>query len=168
MQAHDPVHACSEPFVVRSDQRGATLAPDKRKKLLEHAVGSGFVEIARRFVCKDEIRAVGQSARHGNALLLAARKLAGPVIEPVSKAERSQQLFGPRLCILPVNAGNELGKDDILARIEIGQQMVELVDEPEVIAPQAGACIRIALFRRMARTHDLTAEATFEKAYSLQ
>ena len=128
MQAHDPVHACSEPFVVRGDQRGAALAPDKRKELLEHAVGSGLVEVARRFVCKDEIRAVGQSARHGNALLLAARKLAGSMIEPVSKAERSQQLFSPRLCILPVDPGNELGKDDILARIEIRQEMVKLVN----------------------------------------
>ena len=71
MQAYDPVHTSSEPFVVRGDQRGAALAPDKRKKLLEYAVGSGLVEIARRFVRKYEIRAIGQTARHGNALLLA-------------------------------------------------------------------------------------------------
>ena len=113
----------------------------QREEFGEHAVGGRLVEIAGRLVGEHQQRAVGERAGDRDALLLAARQLARPVVRrwarpswPSRSAARSS-----RLGLL--GAVDELRQHDILDRVEIGQQMVELVDEAERVAAQRGAAV---------------------------
>ena len=62
----------------------------------------------------------------------------------------------------------ELREHHILARIEVREEMVELVHEAEMIAAQARACIGVGFLCRIPGNHDLTAEAAFQQADRLQ
>ena len=61
------------------------MIADQLDELVEHAVRRRFVEIAGRFVGEHQQRPVRQRARHRDALLLAARKLARLVVQTGSK-----------------------------------------------------------------------------------
>jgi hypothetical protein len=76
---------------------------------------------------------------HGDALLLAARKLARAVVEPLGEPERGKQLPGPLRRLTAQLAGNQLGQDHVFLGGKVGQQVVELVDETKVVAAQRGA-----------------------------
>ena len=57
-----------------------------------HHVGGSLVQVAGGFVAKQQQRLADQGARQCDALLLAARKLGGPVVQPVAKPDLLQQL----------------------------------------------------------------------------
>ena len=67
---------------------------------LEQAVdddaAGGAVEVAGRLVGQDDAHAGGEGAGDGDALLLAAGKLARIVPQPMAEADGPQLLFGPR------------------------------------------------------------------------
>src|SRR5689334_5072309 len=42
VQTHNSVHLCSEPFIMRRDQRGAAFLADKVEELPKHDVGGRF------------------------------------------------------------------------------------------------------------------------------
>ena len=90
------------------------------------------------------------------------------MIEPMPEPQRDKQLFGARFCLAMRATGDKLGQDDILARIEIGEQVMELIDEAEMIAAQHGARARVRFFRRMTPNNDLAAEAPLEQADRLE
>ena len=54
------------------------------------------VELAGRLVGQDEDRVLDQGPGDRHPLLLAARQLVGPVVEPVAQADLRQQLGRPR------------------------------------------------------------------------
>ncbi len=57
-------------------QRRASVAHQIQQQV-EHAIAGGLVQIAGRFIRKDQRGAVGQRAGDGDALLLAARQILG-------------------------------------------------------------------------------------------
>ena len=63
------------------------------------------VEGAGRLVGQDDLPAVHQRAGDRHALLLAARKLARPVLEAVAQAERAEQLGRARAALGARQAG---------------------------------------------------------------
>src|SRR4051794_15653314 len=63
---------------------------------------------------------------------------------------------------------DELRKHDILDRIELGEQVVELVDEPEQVAAQARAAVVVELGGFLTLEPDRAFEAAFEKADRLE
>ena len=67
---------------------------DQAEEFGEDDVGGGLVEIAGGLVGEDQSGPVGERAGDGDALLLAARKLARPVGQPLGEAERAEQGFG--------------------------------------------------------------------------
>src|SRR5512146_383860 len=57
---------------------------------LEHLGRRDRVEVARRLVADDQLRIGRERTRDGNALLLAARKLRGQVVELVAEPHQTQ------------------------------------------------------------------------------
>src|SRR5690606_16675925 len=75
----------------------------------EELGGRVGVEIPRRFVGEDDLGTSGQSPGGGHALLLAARQLAGPVVETVTQAEDLDHLVAPLpVQVRPGDAGGEV------------------------------------------------------------
>ena len=55
------------------------------------------------------------------------------MVQARAKAELTEQLFGACAGSMRIGAMNDVRQHDVLARVEVGQQMVELVDEAECI-----------------------------------
>src|SRR4029453_18341349 len=72
-------------------------------------------------------------------LLLAARQLARPMRKAVVEAECTEQLTRPLRRISTGHAAYQLRQHHVLLGGEVGQQVVELVDEAEVVPTQGGA-----------------------------
>ena len=103
---------------------------------LEHVCAALSVEGAGRLVGENDIGAVHQSAGDGNALLLAARKLARPVRRAFAHAEAGEQ---PPRALEPFalcGAGIDGGKFDIFRRGHGREKIVALEHEAERVAPQ--------------------------------
>ena len=145
MQPDDAVHLGGEALVVGGDQRGAAFAAHQVQELGEDGVGGVLVEIAGRLVGEHQRRLVGERAGDRDALLLAARQLGRAMLEPLAKAERAEQLLGALTGRLRLGAADELREDDIFGRVELGQQVVELVDEAEQVAAKPRAALVVEL-----------------------
>ena len=128
---------------MRRDQGRAAFAANERQEFSQHLVRRLFIQIAGWLISQHQIRLVRKTSGYGHALLLPARKLAGAMVEPMAQPKRSQQLFRARFCFGARGARNQLRQDHIFARIEIGEQMVELIDEPQMLAAKHGARARI-------------------------
>ena len=57
------------------------------------------------------------------------------------KAKPAQQLAGADACFFSSHAGDDLRHDDIFQGRELGQQVMKLVDETDVVPPQVGSPI---------------------------
>jgi hypothetical protein len=71
------------------------------------------------------------SAREGDALLLAAGQLAGAMEHAVLEADLFEERGGARLHLLARQALDEPRHEDVLERVELGEQVVELEDEAD-------------------------------------
>ncbi len=105
----------------------------------EDVVGGVDVEIAGRLVGEQDARRIGDRARDGDALLLAARKLRRPVRQPVLEPQIAQQLGAALARFAARQAADHLRQDDVLQRGEFRQQMMELIDEADLGAPDPRA-----------------------------
>ena len=115
------------------DDRLAELV-DGAAQEVEH-LGRGLrVEVARRLVGEDDRRPGGQRAGHGDALLLAAGELGGPVVEAVAEADGVDEAVDPR--VVGLAAGDRQRQEDVLPRVEDGQQVEGLEDEADLVAAQ--------------------------------
>ena len=86
------------------------------------------------------LRAVGHRPGDGHALLLAAGELRRPVLDALAQPERfsrrlARALGFARGCRPAIICGSI----DILQRRELRQQMMELIDEADLVAADAGA-----------------------------
>jgi len=70
--------------------------------------------------------------------------------------------------ILGGRAVDKLGQHDILGRVEIGEEMMELIDEAESIAAQAGAAVIVEPRGFLADDADRAFEAAFQKPHRLE
>ncbi len=89
---HAPVHLRGNVEIVGGDNggeaRGAHQLPERGKD----PVGGAGVEIAGRLVGEKDARRIGDRARNGDALLLAAGQLRRPVRQALLEPEIGQQL----------------------------------------------------------------------------
>ena len=86
----------------------------------------------------------------------------------MAEAERGKQRNAPFLRGGGHRAVDELGQHDVLERVEIGQQVVELVHEAQRFAPQPRAALVVEAGRFLARDPDRALEAAFEQAHRLE
>ena len=102
-----------------------------------HDVLAAFgVERAGGFVGKDDAAAVHERPGDGNALLLAAGKLVGLVLQLVRQAQIREQGLGPVKARLFVHPGVYGGKGHVFRGGQRGEQVVALEDEPDALPAQ--------------------------------
>src|SRR4051812_5780864 len=107
------------------------------QELGKNGVGSLLIQIAGRLVSQHQRRLVGERASDCDSLLLTARQFRWPMLEPLSQAQHPQQFPGPLCRGFGTCTPYELGKHDIFDCVELWQQMMELVNEPQQLTPQA-------------------------------
>ena len=101
-------------------------------------VGAAAVEVAGRLVGEHAVGRAGERARDRDALALAARELRRPVLQPRAEADLAEHVGGARARLGGGEAADAQRHRDVVERGELGQQMVELVDEAEMaVAPLA-------------------------------
>ena len=153
---------------MRGHQRRRARRADQIEKGRQHQLRRGFIQIAGRFIGQHQRRAVGQRARHRHPQLLPARQLRRLVGEPRAEAKRCEQFIGARGGAGFGHASHHLGQHHILARGEIGQQVVELVNEAHPLPADAGAAKIIKGTNGFAANPDTTGEPAFQQANGLQ
>jgi len=168
VQPDDSIHLSGEPLVVRCNEGSTAFAPNQGQELGENGVRGVLVEIAGRLVGKHQRRLVRERPGDRNALLLTAGKLGWTVIQPFGQPECAQQLLGPFARWLGLGAPDELGEDDILYRVELGQQVMKLVDETEEVPAQARSSVVAELGCLLALELDRTFETALEQSDGLQ
>ena len=118
------------------------------------------VEVAGGLVGEDDRRAAGQGAGHGDALLLAAGELAGPVVEAVGEADGVDDLVEP--CRVGLAAGQVHGQRDVLDRGQRRHQVERLEDEADAVAAQLGELASLSVARSTSPMNDLAAGEVVE------
>src|ERR1700722_13650636 len=113
-QEDDPVRVGGSPRVVRDHDDGLAKFRHRLTEKAEQVRGGIGVQVAGGLIGEDEVRPVDQRAGTRNALLLAAGKLTGTVLEPVADTELFYQVIEPRLVDLGAGQGGRQG--DVLGR----------------------------------------------------
>ena len=98
---------------------------------VEHLVGGVRVEVAGRLVGEHAGGLGHEGAREGAALALAARELARLVLEARAEADLLQDLRRAAARLVAVHPADEERHRHVLHRGELGQEVMELVDEAE-------------------------------------
>jgi acyl-CoA thioesterase-1 len=78
--------ACGQVKVVRHQYGGEAMACVQALDQVEDTTGGGLVQIAGGFVGQEQPRVVDQRTGQGDALLLAAGELAGPMVAAIVQA----------------------------------------------------------------------------------
>src|SRR3569833_2974261 len=111
---------------------------------------------------------VGCGTSDGDALLLAARQLGRTMRGTVADAEQVAQLLAALVGVTLRLAGDQLRHRDVLARRELGQQVVEMVDVPaRGAAEQRAAALREGEGRRPGDL-ELAGRRPFEQAGEIE
>src|SRR5215216_4720720 len=96
---------------------------------LQHLVARARVEVAGGLVGQQHGRLGDQGPGNGHALLLAARELGGPVLEPVPEPDRLQGLGGQAAALPPAQPPVDQRQADVGHRRGPGQQLEALEHE---------------------------------------
>src|SRR5437868_14089170 len=90
------------------------------------------------------------------------------MVEAVREPERAEQLP----CTLPrcpgLGAAHQLRQHDVLDRIELRKQMVELIDEAEQLAPQPRAALVVEARRLFSAEPDRPFKPALDQTHRLQ
>ncbi len=101
-----------------------------------HLPAAGMIQRAGRLVGQHDGAAVHQRTRNGNALLLAAGQLAGPVRGALPQSQRFQQNARTGGARIGIHAGIDRRQRHILRGAQVLHQVVALEDEAEMLAAQ--------------------------------
>ena len=89
----------------------------------------------KRLVVAESRLPVGSSAKRSFGSLTSARQLGRQPALPAREVDGGEQLTGPGLALSPSRAGTEHGELDVGEGRQLRQQIVELEDEPDLLAP---------------------------------
>ena len=90
------------------------------------------------------------------------------MVKPVAEAQRREQRIRAFLRSIGSGAMDELWEHDVFERIEVGQQVVELVNEAQRLAAQARAALVVQAGGLLARDADRALEAALQEADGLE
>ena len=110
-ETHDPPAMFRDVFLVRHQNHRLALVVQRLKQRHDLLARPG-VQVAGRLVGHQERRVVDEGAGDGDALLLAAGELIGPVGQPVRQADPDQSLPGALLPAPPARI--QQGQLDVL------------------------------------------------------
>ena len=125
--------------IVRHQHQGRTAGAIPLQQQIEHMGAVLGVEIARRFVGKNDGRLENEGASQGNALLLAARKLDGIVMHAIAEAYTAQQIGGCGAAV--PRAVQLMRQQNVFERGESRYQLKGLEDEAQLSAAHLGQLV---------------------------
>src|SRR5471030_3101647 len=97
------------------------------------------VEVAGRLVREQDERLAGDGARHGDALLLTARELAGQMLRAMRHPDALERRFDALLALGGLHAAIGERQLDVLEHRQVADQVEALEDEPDLAVAHAGA-----------------------------
>ena len=147
------------------DDRARVEILDEREDL---ATGLG-IEIAGRLVGQQDRRIDRQRSRDRHALALTARQLLGQMREAGGRAARASSSSVARSWTFDARPAAEMQRQpDILQTRQRRQQVEELKDEPDLVAPHARQRIVGQTGERFAVDPDLAGRRTVEAANEVE
>ena len=106
------------------------IATRSLREQIDDILAIGAVEIARWFVGENELGPHDQRAADGDALLLAAGKLARQMMPPRRKPEHLEDLINLRLLRLAII--EQQREDDVLLHVQFRHQLIRLEHKADV------------------------------------
>ena len=119
-------------------QTGAQFAVELEHQL-EHLRRVLAVQISRRLIRQHQLGPRYQRAGNGGPLAFAAGELRGTMIQAFGQSDARQQSLRLVLGRPRIHAAHQQRHRHVLERRELGQQMMELVDEAHRMVAQAPA-----------------------------
>jgi len=156
------IAAPGKPHVMGYQQKRGAMLPRKIEQQVHDLPAGGAVEVAGRFVGKQQLGLRREGARNGHALLLAAGQLRGIMQGAGGKPDLAQRLLGAREGV--GTAGKLQRQGDVLQRRHGGDEMETLEDDADALAPQAGQTILVEAGEIGAGNVDLAGGGALEPA----
>ena len=123
--------------VVGDQQQGVALAVQLLEEL-QHLGACLRVQGARGLIRQQQGRGVGQGPGHGDPLLLTPGERRGQLVRLVGDAHLLEQGQGPLAALFPSHAGVEHGQLHVPDDARLGQQVVALEHEADLLIADAG------------------------------
>ncbi len=142
--------------------------PIQLQHQLEHAFRVAAVEVAGRFVREHELRLRHQRTGNGCALTLATGELMRTVRQTLAQPHALQDLACAILRFARVHPTHEQRHGDVFQRRELGQQVMELVDEADRVVAQLAPFLLAEQMNVLAVDEDLATRRLVEPAEDLQ
>src|SRR5215472_13894747 len=123
--------------VMRDQQQGLSVVTADAQKYLQDLARRSCVEAGAGFIGQHQWRAVGERARNGNPLLLAAGELRGLVPQTLREAQSSEEIGGAPALQAPRHvAGEHHRQHHVLDRTESGKQIEGLEHIPDILGAE--------------------------------
>src|SRR5687768_9811925 len=90
------------------------------------------------------------------------------MVQPLRQAKLAEKVLRALASVGGLRAMNDLRQQHILQRVEVREQMVELIDEPERIAAERGAAVIVQRRRFPTRDPDRAFKPSLEQPDRLQ
>ena len=129
-------------LVVGDDDKRRALVARQVHHQFEHPVGRAAVQVAGGLVGQHAGGLGHQCAGNRDPLALAAREFRRPMLQPVLQADTGQRRRGRSRAVGRRHAPDPERHRHVVERAEFRQQMVELVDKPEVPVAHVALCAR--------------------------
>lgn len=138
-EADDGLGAFGKFKVMGHQHQGSSGGLVQLEKHGDDAFAGLAIQVAGGLVGKEDFRAVDESTREGDTLLLATGELCGIMVEAVAQAHASEEFHSE---VLHLPSTSELfGDHHVLQSGERGDKLEILEDEADVITAHAGAFI---------------------------
>ena len=119
------------------DDGGFLLAGEPGDEFDDGGAGGG-VEVARRFIGKENGGLMNEGAGEGGALKLAAGELVGSMMGPVGESDGGQQFLGTLAGLSVDSAGKEEGEKNVFLDGEGGKEMKKLENKSDFKTSEGG------------------------------
>ena len=129
-----------------------------------NALGSVLIKVAGRFIEQHQARTIGQGTGNGHALTLATGQLCRLVRQPMTETHTLQQRRSALTRLGNGHPTNQQRHADVFQGAELGEQMVELIDEAQRPVAQQTALFFIQGRQLFARQPDTASARRIQTA----
>src|SRR5437660_8618748 len=162
-KANDAPGAAEDGFAVGDDDQ-RLAARVQRAEQVQDGLGGARVELAGRLVREQQRGLVHERARDRDALLLAPGERRRAVVHAVAEAHVAQHALGTGARVARRTPGVARGQRDVLARVEVRQQVEALEHEPDGARADRGQLAPRRARERTAVDHDVARARAVEPA----
>jgi hypothetical protein len=142
-QTNDALRMFGEREIMRHDDHRRTGLAVELIEQRDNLCACGAVEIARGFIGKENARLIGEGARNGYTLLLAAGQFGREMVEAIAESDACQEVARTR-CGIPAALKFQWNLD-ILLRRKCRNQLKRLENEPNFLTTKLCTSVFVEL-----------------------